>query len=294
MEDLDPCPDSNPFAVCQQPIPLEAVQMWTVSLLREKLILPGSISSKISHIKKAFNKFGRPHFLDTKQWAAFMGCVHLSKPHIPAKARPITVELIVEMDRVCKTRARKSRAGSPDHNSVWCRLMVIVIVAFAGFLRINEALHLTVGRVRFLSDHMILAFEGDFARKGDRFRQGGQVFIAATNGPFCPVRILRNWVSGMNGAAAEAPLFPGQGISGVISYECIRIQLRDVFKELGLDTAVFRTHSMRVGGATAAAAAGVSNDLAAKHGGWMDLFAFHGYVELCLRDRLIPSLALDL
>ena len=274
-------------------VPIVICHMWVVKLLREKNLLPGTISSKISHIKKSFNKFGKPHPLDTVQWAAFMGAVHLSTPHKPDKAQPIDATMIASLREVCIKRG----LGYKRSASVWHRLAVIVILAYAGFLRINEALDLSKDRVEFFDTHMVLSFEGEHARKNDRYRQGGRVFIAATNGPLCPVSSLREWIRVMGASNPRALLFPGQGHKGrvqSISYETIRIQLRSVFEEMGLDTTVFRTHSMRTGGATAASAAGVPNELSAKHGGWADLFAYHGYVQLCLRDRLLPSQSLGL
>ena len=52
-----------------------------------------------------------------------------------------------------------------------------------------------------------------------------------------------------------------------------------LFTLANLDTTAFRSHSMRVGGATQAHINGLSNEKIAKHGFWQDLFSMHGYLQ---------------
>ena len=79
-----------------------------------------------------------------------------------------------------------------------------------------------------------------------------------------------------------------------ISYTTIRKQLLQLFKKADLDLKGLRTHSFRVGGATAAHHAGISDADAAKHGDWDDLFSFHGYLEPSEEDLLRVSRAVAL
>ena len=79
-----------------------------------------------------------------------------------------------------------------------------------------------------------------------------------------------------------------------ISYTTIRKQLSDLFKRAGLDLAGLRSHSFRVGGATEAHLAGMSDADIAKHGDWYDLFSFHGYLEPTLDELLSVSRSLGL
>ena len=67
-----------------------------------------------------------------------------------------------------------------------------------------------------------------------------------------------------------------------------------VFSEANLDLDGLRSHSFRVGGATQAHKAGISDAVAAKHGDWKDLLTYHGYVEPVLEDQLLVSRSLSL
>ena len=50
--------------------------------------------------------------------------------------------------------------------------------------------------------------------------------------------------------------------------------MTEIFKKVGLDTAGLRTHSFRIGGATEAHKAGISDVEATKHGAWSDLLTY--------------------
>ena len=114
----------------------------------------------------------------------------------------------------------------------------------------------------------------------------------------CPVANLESWLQGKQLNPAD-PLFPGQGEDqeegpAHISYSTIRKQLTILFTDANLDLKGLRSHSFRVGGATAAHLSGVSDADAAKHGDWEDLFTFHGYLEPDTEQRLQVSRALGL
>ena len=52
---------------------------------------------------------------------------------------------------------------------------------------------------------------------------------------------------------------------------------------------LFSTHSLRAGGASAAANAGVADRLFQRHGRWKSVSAKNGYVEDSLESRLLVS-----
>eukprot|EP00057_Strongylocentrotus_purpuratus_P014686 XP_011669160.1 PREDICTED: uncharacterized protein LOC105440556 [Strongylocentrotus purpuratus] len=75
-------------------------------------------------------------------------------------------------------------------------------------------------------------------------------------------------------------------------------QCRDLFKaalsSIGLDSSYFGLHSLRAGGASAAAAIGISDRLFKKHGRWKSDSAKDGYVEESLKNQLSGSLNLGI
>jgi len=81
--------------------------------------------------------------------------------------------------------------------------------------------------------------------------------------------------------------------SGHISYSC----LKDLFKkmsELGLKATEFRLHSLRAGGVTTAANAGVPDRLFKRHGRWRSENAKDGYIKDSVEKRLQVSKNLGL
>ena len=74
-----------------------------------------------------------------------------------------------------------------------------------------------------------------------------------------------------------------------ISYSSIRGYFKRSFKDIVLDVSQFGTHSLRAGGASAAANAGVQDRLFQRHGRWKTVSAKNGYVEDSLDSRLSVS-----
>ena len=58
------------------------------------------------------------------------------------------------------------------------------------------------------------------------------------------------------------------------------------FEDIGLDKTKFGLHSLRSGGASASAAAGVSDRLFKKHGRWRSETAKDGYVKESVNEKL--------
>ena len=63
----------------------------------------------------------------------------------------------------------------------------------------------------------------------------------------------------------------------------------NALETIGLDKKQFGLHSLRSGGATAAAAAGVEDRLFKKHGRWKSKNAKDGYIKESIDNRLSVS-----
>ena len=76
------------------------------------------------------------------------------------------------------------------------------------------------------------------------------------------------------------------------SYSNVRDIVKIKAQQIGLDPKCFSTHSMRSGGATAAAEAGIDERLMQKHGRWSLASSKDKYVVDALSKRLEVSKAL--
>ena len=77
--------------------------------------------------------------------------------------------------------------------------------------------------------------------------------------------------------------------TGHISYTRARELLLEALESVGLNKKLFGLHSLRSGGFTAAAAAGVQGRLFKKHGRWKSEKAKDGYIKENLIQRLSVS-----
>ena len=77
---------------------------------------------------------------------------------------------------------------------------------------------------------------------------------------------------------------------GSLSYSRLReILLLEKISSLGMDSKLFGMHSLRAGGDTAAANAGVPDRLFKRHGRWKSESAKDGYVKDSVESRLEVS-----
>ena len=77
--------------------------------------------------------------------------------------------------------------------------------------------------------------------------------------------------------------------TGGLSYTRLRELLLSKISQLGYDPTLFSMHSLRAGGATAAANAGVEDRLFKHHGRWKSETAKDGYVKDSVERRLEVS-----
>ena len=80
---------------------------------------------------------------------------------------------------------------------------------------------------------------------------------------------------------------------GALKYTRARELLREVMAKVGLDVELYGLHSLRSGGATAAAAEGVPQRLIKRHGGWRS-DAVNAYLEETVENVLAASKAVQL
>ena len=187
----------------------------------------------------------------------------LAKPKV--KKEPITASML--------TTLVESLGTSPTLSDV--RLAAGALLSFAAFLRYNELSGLRCCDIRFTEQHMTVHITSS---KTDQYRQGDSVVVARTRTITCPVAMMERYMlmAGIS-TASSARLFraivrtkKGEKLrcSGTLSYTRMREVFLAKLKSLGFDANQFGLHSLRAGGATAVANAGIPDRLFKRHGRW--------------------------
>ena len=207
------------------------------------------------------------------------------------KKRPITKEMLKEM--VSDANNHPSLAN--------IRLVTACLLAFSGFLRFDELIHIRACDISLDTTMVKIRIPRS---KTDQFRQGSEVIIARSGAATCPVNMMERYMN-MAGVdlASEQYLFKGivrtsagekLRPSGGLSYTTLHELFKKKLSDLGYPSEEFGLHSLRAGGATAAANAGVPDRLFKKHGRWKSENAKDGYVEDSLDSQLSVSRRLGL
>ena len=133
-------------------------------------------------------------------------------------------------------------------------------------------------------------------RKNDQFREGSWVMIARSDEEPCPVKVVENFIA--QGKHTRGSRFFCKVIHTNNGF-CLKEQAMtysraaQLFKmELGkegLNKDAYGLHSLRSGGASAAAALGVPDRLFQRHGGWHSEKSRNNYLEESLDSLLLVS-----
>ena len=122
----------------------------------------------------------------------------------------------------------------------------------------------------------------------------------------CPVKIFKRYLCQLERFPVDVTHYVFRALSKTksghslvsvnkpISYSSIRDYFKTSFKDIVPDIALFSTHSLRAGGASAAANAGVADRLFQRHGRWKSVSAKNGYVDDSLSSRLSVSKSLGI
>ena len=217
----------------------------------------------------------------------------LAKP--TERKQPVTSSLIKEIiDSQIKLDSELTSA-----NLASLRTVTMCLLAYTGFLRFNELCNVRLGHLTFSDLCLKLLIPSS---KTDVYRDGRYVVISATNSNYCPVQIMKKYISLAQIQSADSLLFRGltkigkgyklRDMNQPLSYTRVRELVQDALRPLVGDVSKFGVHSFRAGGATAAAQAGVPDRLFKRHGRWKGEKAKDGYVKDNLSDLLSVSKAL--
>lgn len=213
----------------------------------------------------------------------------LAKPKV--RKEPINTAMLVAMvDNL-----------GPSPSLTDLRLVAIALLAFAAFLRYDELAKLRCCDIVFAPTSMTVQITSS---KTDQYRQGEAVLVARSGSSTCPVAMMERYFN-MASISPSSKLHLFRGIvhtkrgerlraSGSLSYTRMRELLLAKLAHLGFDAKQFSLHSLRAGGASAAANAGVPDRLFKRHGRWRSESAKDGYIKDSVASLMSVSESLKL
>ena len=207
------------------------------------------------------------------------------------KKKPFTIGML----RAIVEEARRTNSLSD------LRLATACLLAYSAFLRFDELSRIRPADISFFEAWISIKINKS---KTDQLRRGDQVVVARTNSSLCPVAMLESYMSQAGMQRAEKGFLfrritksrNGERLRAgdALSYTRLRECLKEKLLQLGYQAPQFGLHSLRAGGATAAANAHVPDRLFRRHGRWKTEVAKDGYVEDSLEDMLSVSNSLGL
>lgn len=177
------------------------------------------------------------------------------------------------------------------------RTICACLLSFAGFLRVSELLNLRICDVDVFDSYLSIFIEKS---KTDIYRDGNYVMISRTYNKLCPVRNFEVYLSFFpKPIDSDLYLFQNlcktnngfvfRSINKPLSYTRMRELFIEAFSPYVKDICKYGLHSLRSGGATSAANAGVPDRLFKRHGRWRSENAKDGYVKDSIENMLSVS-----
>ena len=175
--------------------------------------------------------------------------------------------------------------------------LLIILVGFMGFMRWSDLSSIRVENIQILPSHMSILLE---KRKNDQFRKGQYInFARFEKIGFCPVSVTERFLA-RSGLDCGLLLTKTSGSGSKLHltqtplpYHQARKQVLAMIAAIGLDVKKFGLHSLRSGGATAAANRGVKDRSISRHGGWRSTVSRNNYIDDDTTSRLVLTRLLD-
>ena len=207
----------------------------------------------------------------------------LGKPK--SKKEPISPEMLKAL---VKSSLSDLRTGS----FMPCRLCWF-------FFRFSELCALRACDIKFFPTYMSIFLESS---KTDQLRDGAWIAIARSDRETCPVKGLERYIAAADiDLSEDLPLFRAlsfpRSLAKVrrhgLSYTGAREIIKDAFRDI-TDISSRSLHSLRTGGATAAANVGIADRLFKRHSRWQSENAKDGYVKDNFQSLLSVSKSLGI
>ncbi|XP_078311190.1 integrase/recombinase xerD homolog [Crassostrea virginica] len=181
------------------------------------------------------------------------------------------------------------------------RNLTMILIGFAGFLRYDELSSLKCKDVTIESDYLKITIQRS---KTDQLREGSEVLISKGFSCACPYSMFLRFLSQAKIDLSSdhfifKPIFRSSGIAKLIyknkklSYTAARQNIVSMLKKVAPHLNI-GLHSLRSGGATAAANLGVNERCLQRHGRWKSISSKNIYVKDSIKYRLQVSQKLGL
>jgi integrase len=167
------------------------------------------------------------------------------------------------------------------------RNIVIYVLAFYAFLRFEEVISIRLSHITFYYDHFKVVIP---SAKNDQLRQGNSVLVANIGGKNCPCKLLEKYLSAAKLENNSDMLIFRRIVTHQsnkslhkedlpLKYINVLDSFRKSLEKIGLNSAIYGTHSLRAGGSTSAANSGIEDRLFQKHGRWKSTSAKDSYIK---------------
>ena len=184
------------------------------------------------------------------------------------------------------------------------RLMTFALISYAGFFRFDEVSHLRREDIAFHTSYVAIFVQ---RAKNYVYREGHTVLIARTGSKLDPYASLMRYLD-LAGIKPKDECFIFRNVlhyktsnkymlqqkDKPLSYTRARELLLFQLSKIGRNPKAFGLHSLRSGGATQAANAGVKDRLFQKHGRWRSTDAKDRYVKDSVLRRLRVTMNLGI
>jgi len=240
-------------------------------------------------------------------------CFYAIKVHHKALSKydpceaPLVANMFEAAKRMIKKSVKKKDIITVEHlqlmynlcyNStlVNLRALTICLLGFSGFMRFDEIVNISRSDIQFFDTYIKIFI---VKSKTDIYREGAWIYIAKSDSELCAVKNLQNYFHQTN-ILPDSEMFIFRAISNGkvqtlrkgnkhISYTTARENFLKIMKQIDVDPKKFGLHSLRSGGASAAANNGIPDRLFKRHGRWKSEKAKDGYVEDSLESLLSVS-----
>lgn len=189
---------------------------------------------------------------------------------------------------VCQVKRVISRLEKSDLAGI--QVAALFALGFFGFLRWDDLSRLTVDNLQFADSHLALFL---VQRKNDQFRDGSWVLIARNDSSPCPVAVVEKFLN-MGKHDRTSRLFRRilktekrvELRKEPMSYSRAQELIKQELQKEGLNPSLYGIHSLRAGGASAAAALGIPDRLVQRQGGWRSEQSRNNYIQESLESLL--------
>lgn len=211
------------------------------------------------------------------------------------KKEPVTPEIMCSLF---------DKFGSISANLAELRVLAICVLGYTGFLRFDELSSLRRSDFEFEDSYMKVFIEKS---KTDQYRDGAWVLISRSDKVTCPVNLVIRYfdMAGFEPTSNEyifrsLSFFKSRNSYQLrnadfpLSYSRVREIVLEAFESVGLKRTEYGLHSLRAGGASAAANANINDRLFKRHGRWKSEKAKDGYIKDNVESLLSVSKALGI